>query len=150
MPRGSTVLRLPVITCVVELLRARRQDVADESAYLDLALFDDAFEIWRPARRPGSLSRCRAGKKPEVGVLREEEEEAEAGSCSKLVVFGTQYLLQWRHWPGTGSMSILVIRLHDGGKHWHPSCALQMTRAHPMTRRLHHWHSTKYESSTMT
>ena len=48
MPRRSTVLRLPVITCVVELLRARRQDVADQNAYLDLALFDDAFELWRP------------------------------------------------------------------------------------------------------
>ena len=52
MPRWtrSTVLHLPqaVITCVVELLRARRQYVADQSVYLDLALFDDAFELKRP------------------------------------------------------------------------------------------------------
>ena len=47
MPRGST-LRLPVIKCVVELLRARRNDVADQSVYLDLALVDDAVELKRP------------------------------------------------------------------------------------------------------
>ena len=48
MPRGSTVLRLPVINYGVDLLWARRNVVADQNAYLDLALVDDSVELKRP------------------------------------------------------------------------------------------------------
>ena len=86
MPRGSTVLRLPVITCVVELLRARRQDVADQTVYLDLALFDDAFE--RGTASEARVAEPLQGRKgAEVGVVREEK-EGRGGILLEVVIAG--------------------------------------------------------------